>query len=159
MSEKTFAVELTRASGYRFQVTSDREGAPGFEVDEAPPLGAGEGPTPTELLGAAVGGCLGASLVFCLDRARVPVEGIRTRVEGTLERNEAGRIRVGGIRVTLEVDLPEPGPRGARCLDLFQDFCIVKESVRGGIPIEVQVVDRDGRDLMAEAEPAASSGD
>ncbi len=159
MSDRTFAVELVRASGYRFQVTSEREGGPGFQVDEAPPLGEGNGPTPTELLGAAIGGCLGASLVFCLDRSRVPVEGIRTRVEGTLERNEAGRLRVGGIRVQLQVDLPEPEPRGARCLDLFQDFCIVKESVRAGIPIEVQVVDRDGRDLMAEAEPAGSAGD
>lgn len=158
MSDRTFGVELTRGEGYRFHATPDREGAPTFLVDEAPPLGEGSGATPTELLAAAVGGCLSASLVFCMEKARVPVEGVRTRVKGILERNEAGRLRVEGLQVTLEVDLPEESRgRGERCLGLFQDFCIVKESVRAGIPIDVEVV--DGTPAVAAGEPApASSG-
>ena len=46
-------------------------------------------------MGAAVGNCLAASLLFCLEKARVPVTDIRARVEGYVVRNESGRLRVG----------------------------------------------------------------
>jgi uncharacterized OsmC-like protein len=70
-----------------------------------------------------------------MEKARVPVDGVRARVEGTLERNASGRLRVEGLRVRLELDLPEEArARAGRCLELFQDFCIVKESVKRGSP-------------------------
>jgi hypothetical protein len=55
-------------------------------------------------------------------------------------RNERGRLRIGAIRVTLapEVDLEQRGRMG-RCLELFEDFCIVTESVRHGFPVSVNV--------------------
>lgn len=145
MSDNTFTVRLSPESGFRMRATPVREGAPTLVVDEPPPLGEGAGATPTELLAAAVGGCLTASLMFCAGKARVPVDGLHAQVEGSLIRNEAGRLRVGGLRVTLELELPagEAG-RADRCLDLFEDFCIVKESVRTGIPVEVEVVRREG---------------
>jgi organic hydroperoxide reductase OsmC/OhrA len=65
---------------------------------------------------------------------------LRTTVEGTLVRNERGRLRIGGLRVRLapEVTAEQRGRMG-RCLDLFQDFCIVTESVREGITVDVEV--------------------
>ncbi len=143
MSQESFSLELTRESGYRMKAASGRDGAEPFYMDEAPPVGTGEGATPTELLAAAVGGCLSASLIFCLEKSRAPAGEIRTRVEGSLERNEKGRLRVSDLRVTLEFDGPEGDPaRVNRCLDLFEDFCIVKESIRQGIPISVTVQER-----------------
>ena len=140
MSDNAFSVEITRQSGYQMKAQPGREGAPAFMADETAPLGSGDGATPTELLGGAVGGCLSASLLFCLEKARVTVNGINTQVEGTVERNDEGRLRVAGLRVVLDVDI-EDGAAGRieRCLGMFENFCTVTQSVRQAIPIDVEV--------------------
>jgi organic hydroperoxide reductase OsmC/OhrA len=109
-------------------------------VDELPPLGEANGPNPARLLAAAVGSCLSASLLFCLRKSRIEVADLSTTVEATIVRNARGRLRIGGLRVRLAPELSlEQRERMGRCLDLFQDFCMVTESVREGIPVEVEV--------------------
>lgn len=132
--EQQFALSLTLQDGYAFTVDFDG-GEPPLLVDERPPLGQGRGPNPARLLAAAVGSCLGASLLFCLRKARAEVAGLRTTVEGTIVRNDRGRLRIGALRVRLVPDASIP----ARCLELFEDFCIVTQSVRQGIEIDVQI--------------------
>ena len=135
-----FTVDLSLRDGYAFNVEfGEGEGSP-LVVDELPPLGEANGPNPARLLAAAVGSCLSASLLFCLRKARIEVGDLRTTVEGTIIRNERGRLRIGGISVRLAPELtPEQRGRMGRCLDLFQDFCIVTESVRDGIAVDVAV--------------------
>jgi uncharacterized OsmC-like protein len=138
---RRFELALTLGEGYAFTVDFG-PGIPALDTDEPPPLGAGAGPNPARLLGAAIGSCLGASLLFCLRKARVEVAGLRVNVDGELVRNEANRLRVGGVRVRLEPSLagePQPPERLARCLELFESFCIVTESVRQGIDVSVAV--------------------
>ncbi len=133
-------VALTLQDGYRFEADFLQPGVPRLLLDEPPPLGEGRGPNAARLLAAAVGNCLSASALFCLRKARVPVTGMRTAVRATLARNEAGRVRVAGIRVSIEAEAPdEDHARTARCIDLFEDFCLVTESVRAGVPVEVEV--------------------
>ena len=87
-----------------------------------------------------MGSCLSASLLFCLRKSWADVSGLRTTVDVSLTRNERGRLRIGGIRVRLAPDLaPEQRERLGRCLELFQDYCIVTESVRDGIDVDVEV--------------------
>lgn len=135
-----FTVDLSLRDGYAFTVDfAAREGPP-LVVDEVPPLGEGNGPNPARLLAAAVGHCLSASLLFCLRKSRIEVANLRTTVEGTIVRNERGRLRIGGLRVRLAPELSEEQrERMGRCLDLFEDFCLVTESVREGIPVDVEV--------------------
>lgn len=135
-----FEVALTLRDGYAFSVDfAAGEGAP-LVVDELPPLGEASGPNPARLLAAAVGGCLSASLLYCLRKSRIEVGHLRTMVEGTVVRNERGRLRIGGIRVRLAPEVTqEQREHMGRCLDLFQDFCIVTESVRAGIAVDVEV--------------------
>jgi organic hydroperoxide reductase OsmC/OhrA len=133
-----FTVNLTLRDGYAFNVRFAPGEGPALVVDELPPLGEGDGPNPARLLAAAVGSCLSASLLFCLRKSRVEVADLRTVVEGTIVRNERGRLRIGGLRVRLTPQLtPEQRDRIGRCADLFQDFCIVTESVREGIAVDV----------------------
>ncbi|HSM37422.1 MAG TPA: OsmC family protein [Longimicrobiales bacterium] len=133
-------VALTLQDGYRFEADFLQPGVPTLLLDEPQPLGEGRGPNATRLLAAAVGNCLSASALFCLRKARVPVAGMRTGVRATLTRNEAGRIRVAGLRVSIEADVPdEDKARSARCIDLFEDFCLVTESVRDGVSVDVDV--------------------
>jgi organic hydroperoxide reductase OsmC/OhrA len=135
-----FEVALTLRDGYAFTVDFAEGEGPPLVVDEMPPLGQARGPNPARLLAAAVGSCLGASLLYCLRKSRVEVSHLRTTVEGTIVRNERGRLRIGGMRVRLAPEVtPEQRGRMGRCLDLFQDFCIVTESVREGIAVDVDV--------------------
>lgn len=135
-----FEVTLDRLDGYRFDVDFHLPEVAHLVTDEAPPVGVGAGPNPARLLAAAVGNCLGASLLFCLTRARVDVEDMKVRVEGQFARNERGRLRIEGLSVTLEPRLGTPMPAGMeRCLGLFEDFCIVTQSVRDGLSVAVKV--------------------
>src|SRR5690606_6690526 len=118
----------------------DGEKMPNLMFDEPSPLGEDEGPNAARVLGAAVGNCLSASLLFCLRRARVDVEGMKTEVRGRITRNEKGRFRIAGISARLITAVPpDQQERIDRCLGVFEDFCIVSASVRKGIDIDVEV--------------------
>lgn len=140
VKNEQFTVKLTLEEGYAFSVDFSGQDFVPLTVDEPPPLGQDRGPNPARLLAAAVGSCLSASLLFCLRKSRADVSGLQTTVDVSLARNERGRLRIGGIRVRLAPELvPEQRERLGRCLELFQDYCIVTESVRDGIDVDVEV--------------------
>jgi organic hydroperoxide reductase OsmC/OhrA len=133
----TAHVELEE--GYRFRVDfGDGRGV--LLMDEPPPLGDGSGPNAAAVLGAAVANCLSASLLFCLRKAHIEVRSLAADVEVTSSRNQRGRLRVSSVRVRLHPKLtPGNEARVRRCLELFEDFCVVTEAVRGGIDVDVTV--------------------
>jgi uncharacterized OsmC-like protein len=138
-----FSITLEWKHGYEFSVDFGQEGVAPLLTDENPPLGEGAGPNPARLLAAAVGNCMSASLRYCFDRARVELLELSVRVEGTIVRNERGRFRVGSLHVRLEPTLAaEDLDRIGRCVEIFEDFCIVGQSVRQGIDISVEVAAR-----------------
>jgi uncharacterized OsmC-like protein len=138
--EKTSRTTITQEAGYRFRVRFDHEGVPDLITDESPPLGEGKGPSPSRLLATAVGNCLAASLLFCLGKAHLSLDGLEAEVLTEFTRNEAGRLRIGSMKVRL---LPkwtdETAAKARRCLQIFEDFCVVTEAVRHGVPVEVRV--------------------
>ena len=138
---RTARAHIQFEDGYRFDMSfPDVPGAATMRMDEAPPLGTGTGPTPAGLLAAAVGGCLAASLRFCLAKARIDPDAINVDVEARMAPNERGRVRITGLDVHLTPCLPTADlARLDRCKALFEDFCIVTESVRAGIPVTVAV--------------------
>jgi uncharacterized OsmC-like protein len=114
--EDTFEVMLTREGAYRFRVDfGDGHGAT-LEMDEPEPLGEGSGPTASRVLAAAVGNCLSASLLFCLSKARIEVAEMKTKVTGSVVRNEQGRLRVGPLKVHVEPGLHDAPPRTDRAM-------------------------------------------
>lgn len=140
MDEKQFDLTLRLGEGFKFDTEFDGEKMSNLMFDEPEPIGDDEGPNAARVLGAAVGNCLSASLLFCLRKARVEVEGMETQVRGTITRNEKGRFRVESIAVKLLTEIPpEQQGRVDRCLGVFEDFCIVSGSVRKGIEIDVEV--------------------
>jgi organic hydroperoxide reductase OsmC/OhrA len=144
MDERHFTVTLSRDEGYEFRARFDDESFAEILLDEPPPLGAGHGPNAARVLGAAVGNCLAASLLFCLAKARVDVGDLTATVTGTVARNEKGRLRITGIRVVLSPAVrPADRERITRCLDLFEDFCLVTASVRAGLNVQVEVMPVD----------------
>jgi organic hydroperoxide reductase OsmC/OhrA len=145
MEGRHFSVTLSRQQGYTFAAQCDGDWPP-LTLDEPAPLGDGQGPDASRVLGAAVGHCLASSLLFCLGKARIPVDGLSARVEGAVARNDEGRLRITELRVTLTPAVSgSDQDRMQRCLDLFEDFCTVSASVRRGIPIHVDVTPSAGR--------------
>jgi uncharacterized OsmC-like protein len=140
MADTDFTVTLTLHQDYAFEADLGLPGLIPLRVDESPPLGAGQGPSPVRLLAVAVGHCLGASALFCLRKARVDVRALGVTVDVRLARNERGRLRIGGIRVALAPRVaPADAGRMGRCLEIFEDFCVVTQSVRDGIDVKVEV--------------------
>ena len=74
--------------------------------DEPAPLGAGMGPSPMQLLAAAVGNCLSDSLLFALRKFKQAPEPIHTDVVAQVGRNAEGRLRVLQIRAVLNLGVP-----------------------------------------------------
>lgn len=140
-----FTVALALQEGYRFDLDFDPGSAAGLDVhtlvmDEPEPLGQGAGPNAARLLAAAVGNCLAASALYCLRRAHIEVLGMSGVVRGTLARNAAGRLRVASLQVQLTPVVPaEQQERMGRCLEIFEDFCVVTQSVRQGLDVDVRV--------------------
>jgi uncharacterized OsmC-like protein len=116
--------------------------APVLHSDEPPPLGGGTGPSPVQLLEAAVGNCLAASLVFALQKFKEPGEPVNARVEAIVGRNGQNRLRVQRLKVRLELAVSGGvTDRLKRVLEQFEAFCTVTESVRAAIPVDVEVYD------------------
>ena len=138
--ESTISFALTLRDGYAFTVDFGDAGTPPMTIDEMPPLGNNEGPNPSRVLASAIAGCLGASLLFCLRKARIDVPAMHTDVQVTSGRNEKGRLRVQKVAVRLTPSVPaDQRDRMTRCLEIFEDFCVVSASIREGITIDVTV--------------------
>ena len=138
--EKTFQVEVEQERDFVFKVDFGLKGVDDLIMDEPEPVGGGIGPNAERLVAAAVGNCLSASLLFCLRKSRVEVSGMKTTVEGVIARNEEGRWRIRELSVELTPEVDEDQRKQLeRCIDIFEKFCIASQSIRQGIPINVEV--------------------
>jgi uncharacterized OsmC-like protein len=137
-------VRLEQQQDYRFEA-SFAEGVPPLVCDEPPPLGGSAGPSPIELLAAAVGNCLCDSLLFALRKFRLPAEPLSCRVTAREGRNEQGRLRIVGMLAQLRLSVGGEGIEHLdRALAQFEAFCTVTQSVGAAIPVEVTVHDAAG---------------
>ena len=138
--EKIFQVSMVREEGFKFVVDFGLENGLTLNMDEPPPVGESTGPSASKVLAAAMGNCLTASLMFCLQKARAEVGDIKTDVKGVMRRNEKGRWRIQEINVDIDIGVEgDYDSQFNRCHSLFEDFCIVSKSIEQGIPINVQV--------------------
>jgi organic hydroperoxide reductase OsmC/OhrA len=143
--EGRFEIALHHQGDYRFAVYFDKPGIAPLITDEGAPIGTDAGPTPTQLLGTAVANCLSASLLFALRKFKNDPGLLRTLATVHLGRNEQRRLRVVRIDVALHLGVPAADLQLLeRALGQFEDFCVVTQSVRLSIPVEVRVMDSLG---------------
>ncbi len=137
IEEQDYRVRVELMEGYQFKVTF-RDELPSLWMDEPEPVGDGEFPNAGLILAASVGNCLAASLTYCLRKARAEVRAMRADVVTKLERNDRGRLRITSMSVVLNYKLDDP-KKLERCREIFEDFCIVSQSVKQGIPVKVEL--------------------
>ena len=140
MESKEIVTTVELLKDYEFTVKFDIDNVSELTVDEPPPLGRSSGPNASRVLSAAVGNCLSASLLFCMRKARVEVNKLKTVVRTSLARNREGYWRVSHINVKIEPEInPEDASGFKRCLEIFERYCVVTQSVREGIDVKVEV--------------------
>jgi len=138
--EREFQVKLTMEEGFSFRVDFGMDGVDDLIMDEPKPQGKGSGPNASKVLAAAIANCLSASLLFCLQRSKVEVGGIMAKAVGVIARNEEGRWRIREIRVELTPEVAEGSEKQLeRCIEIFENYCIVSQSIKQGIPFTVTV--------------------
>ena len=147
MSESNVRITLRQQQDYQFQVDFG-EGIPPLLADEPAPLGTGQGPSPVQLLAAAVGNCLSDSLLFALRKFKQTPEPLHCTVDAEIGRNEQKRLRVLKMTAALHLGVPASSLEHLdRVLDQFEAYCTVTQSVGQGISIEMQVCDSTGKRL------------
>lgn len=144
MAEEEVNVLLQQQEGYRF-VATFADGTPELVCDEPPPLGERAGPSPMQLLAAAVGNCLCDSLLFAFRKFKQAPEPLSCRVKARLGRNAQGRLRVTAMQAELTLGTSAARLEHlARVLDQFEAFCTVTQSVSQAFPVDVRVRDAEG---------------
>ena len=147
MSENFVTVELTQQHDYRFDIHFAQT-IPVLTSDEPAPLGTGQGPSPVQLLCAAVGNCLSDSLLFALRKFKQAPEPLRCEVQAETGRNPEGRLRILGIHATISLGVAASSLQHLdRALAQFEEFCTVTQSVRQAMPVRVTVIDANGLTL------------
>ena len=140
LSERSVETKLKLIEGYKFDVNFDVDYLPNLVADEPKPIGEGSGPNAPRLLSAAVGQCMSSSLIYCLKKARIPINNIETTVKTNLFKNEKGRTRIKNIDIQILLEINEEHKsRLNRCLTIFEEYCTVTQSIRNGIQVNVKV--------------------
>jgi uncharacterized OsmC-like protein len=138
--EKLLKVDIEQKESFVFNVDFQFENVPTLLMDEPKPIGNSLGPNATRVLSAAIGNCLCASLLFCLQKSRVGVSGMNASVDCVLTRNSEGRLRIKEFNVNIKPEiLDDETKKMERCTEIFENFCVVSQSIRQGIPINVKI--------------------
>lgn len=149
--EQPIRVTLEQEDGYAFRIRFDEGALEPLLSDEAPPLGEGRGPNPSRILLAAIANCLSASLLFALRKYKNAPGALHAEITATPMRNAEGRWRIP--KAFVEIRLAEGSEAHAqldRILEQFEEFCVVTQSVRDGIEVDVTVRDAHGRVLVGD---------
>ncbi len=140
-NENTFTVKIERSEDYQFKVTFDKEDMGELVTDETESVGGeGKGPNPSRLLAASTLNCLMASLTFCLKKKRVKIDSLKGEITAKIERVE-GRLRVKELKAEIKPELVDTSEKEKleKCIDIFEDYCVVTQSIRNGIEVDVDV--------------------
>lgn len=150
-AEKPIRITLEQDGDYAFRVSFNDTALEPLVTDESPPLGQDRGPNPSRLLLAGVANCMVASLLFALRKQRNQPGKLRAEITASLVRNAEGRWRIP--QAFVELQLPEGNEhyqRLDRVLEQFEEFCVVTQSVRHGIDVQVTVKDAHGHVLLGD---------
>ena len=119
-----------QGSGLRFEGTSSRGRVELSGSGDEPGLG----PSPSELMLLAVGGCTAMDVVSILRKMRQPVEGLTVEVHGT-KADEHPR-RLTSIEVVYHLTGRLDEDRVQRAIDLSETkYCAMEATLRGNVEL------------------------
>ncbi|MFQ5977831.1 MAG: OsmC family protein [Candidatus Heimdallarchaeota archaeon] len=139
-----FHVTMTKTGPMNFEAKLDRDHYPLLSFDESPHAGGNdEAPDASRYLVSAILNCLSASLTFCLQKSRIPLDALDSEAICTIARNEEGYWRIQQIDIKLHPKWNdwsnEMQKALERCRTIFINYCVVSASVKEGVLVNVDV--------------------
>jgi putative redox protein len=132
-------VELTYNKNLHFKasVRSFKD----FNVDEPESFhGSDLGPSPVEYLLVGIGGCLGTTFTYCLQKRNIELNEFKVLVDGKLTHVGPKKIlRLVNVDVEMKFSVKETTSKERinNCVKDFREKCIVSNSIADGVPIKV----------------------
>lgn len=149
---RTNPVILTQIERFQFKINFTGSNT-SVIADEPPPHGRNVGPSPDQLLCAAVANCMSDALYSAINRKNPDPTPLTTTAVAVIGRNAENRLRVQAIEVSIKLGRPL-GELGdiEQPISVFRNFCTVASSVNQGIPVKLRIMDSDGIVLKDELE-------
>lgn len=98
------------------------------------------GPSSVEYLLIGLGGCIGSSFSFSLQKHNVEIENLEIIVDGKLKHHgPTFNLKLIGIIVQINLVPKKENQEKliAKCFKLFQEYCVILYPIINGIPIEL----------------------
>jgi len=112
-----------------------------FSVDEPTSFhGTDLGPSSVEYLLIGIGGCLGTTFIYCLQKRNIKMKSVEIVVDGKLS-HVGPKMLLRLTKVDAEIKFkPEENASSEEifeCINNFREYCIVSNSIADGLPINV----------------------
>jgi len=139
----SYAVQTRQIDGFRSEATARQFNV---TVDEPEALGGADtGPSPVELLLAALGSCQEITYRLYADALGIPLDGVSVRLTGNLDLrgffavDPAVRPGYQSIEATVVLDSPAPDEDLARLKATVDRYCPVLDVVTSATPVELKL--------------------
>jgi len=104
--------------------------------------GTDKGPSPVEFFLIGIGGCLGSTFAYCLQKQDVEIDTLEVVVDGQL-KHAGPKLSLQLVNIEAELLITARESKSydkiERCIKDFQDYCILTNSITRGVPIDVKV--------------------
>ena len=112
-----------------------------FIVDEPESFhGTNLGPSAVEYLLVGIGGCLGTTFIYCLQKRNIELSECKVLVDGKLSHTGPNEhLKLVNVDVEMKFSAKETTSKERinKCIKDFRENCIVTSSIAEGLPIKV----------------------
>ena len=112
-----------------------------LNVDESESFhGTDLGTSAVEYLLVGIGGCLGTTFIYCLQKSNIELNEFKVLVEGKLAHVGPKKLlRLVNVDVEMIFSVKETTSKESinNCVKDFKENCVVSNSIADGLPIEV----------------------
>jgi len=112
-----------------------------FNVDEPESFhGTDLGPSAVEYLLVGIGGCLGTTFIYCLQKRNIELNEFKVLVDGKIAHvGHKKLLRLVNVDVEMKFSIKETTSKENinKCVKDFRENCIVSNSIAEGLPIKV----------------------
>jgi len=102
------------------------------------------GPSPIEYYLMGIGGCIGATFAYCLQKKKGAIKELEIIVNGEL-KHMAPKLRLKLAKIEIKIVFSLKQGVSIKIIDYckskFQEYCPLSESVINGIPLTIKFLD------------------
>lgn len=114
-----------------------------IQIDEPESFhGTDLGPSSVEYVLIGIGGCLGSTFIYCLQKNDVSVHELQVIVDGTLRHVKPdNRLKLINIDVEFLITVNESidNKKIESCETIFREFCPLSTLISKGIPLNIKI--------------------